>query len=254
MTLKKILLALLLIFFGILSPLNFSIKPTSATTTQYVNAKNDIILRDAPKKEAKQIGKVKNFSKVKVYSSSNSFSYIQSGKVKGYVYTTALSMKNPKTTKSTVVTSGLSPAIGKSYTYEPSFQESGEKTTYKLKKEDGITMLLKEDYIGVAYLESPKRFEMGVANSDVFFFSFTYPMKAGSTIDDIDYGFDTPDTYTKVAVESTTATVKTKAGTFKQVVILNYPNGAKYYLAKGYGLIKAIDKDGKTSVELISVK
>ncbi|MEK4230327.1 SH3 domain-containing protein [Solibacillus sp. FSL H8-0538] len=225
-----------------------------AATTHYVHAKGDIILRDAPNKDAKQIGKVKNDSQVTVFSTSNGWSYIQSGPLKGYVYSTALKKKNPQEKTSPIITSGLSPTVGKSYTYDPSFEENGEKTTYQASKQYGVTELLKADLQGYAYLESEELFEMGVANSDVFFFSYTYPMKAGSSIYDIDYSFEGNDAYTKVFVESTTHTLTTKAGTFKNVIVLKYPNDTKVYLAKGIGVIKIADKNGNAYVELVSVK
>ena len=57
-----------------------------------------------------------------------------------------------------------------------------------------------------------------------------------------------------VNVKSTTSTVTVKAGTFKNVVIIQYPSGGVYYFAPGYGVIKAVDPDGKIVTELISTK
>ena len=93
-----------------------------ATSEMYVNAKNDIFLRVEPNKNAKKIGTIQNHSKITVLSSSNGWSYVQAGKSKGYVYTSALSKKNPKTTLTTV-TGGLTPKEGLILTYEPSFLE-----------------------------------------------------------------------------------------------------------------------------------
>ena len=114
--------------------------------------------------------------------------------------------------------------------------------------------LLEDDYLGYTFIETADSLQLGVAYSDVFFFSLSYPMKQKATILDTDYGYDGITTVTKVVVESTSATLKTKAGTFKNVVILKYPNGTKIYLAKEHGIIRMTDIEGNISLELISVE
>lgn len=252
---KKLISITLLSLLLLLNPVALNNEShTEAATVSYVFAKQDIYLRVQPKKDAKKIMRIKNHSEVKVFSSSETWSYIQIGKAKGYVYTSALTKKNPKQTiAAPTVTSGLSPKAGRSYTYNPSFEEDGRKMTYFATKQDGITELLNADGFGYAYLESNNAFEMGIANSDVFFFSLSYPMKSGSTIQDTDYGIQY-ETITKVLVKSTSYTLKIAAGTFTNVVVLNYPNGAQLYLAKGYGVIKITDSTGKTTAELVHVK
>src|SRR5690606_37494692 len=110
-----------------------------AKTDMYVHAKNDIILRAEPKQNAKTIGTIQNYTKVTVLSSSNGWSYVQAGKSKGYVYTSALSKKNPKAGSMTV-TGGLAPKEGLILTYEPSFLVD-EKETFYVEKEDEYTYL-----------------------------------------------------------------------------------------------------------------
>lgn len=255
MTMKKLISITLLSLLLFLNPLPLQeAHYTEAATVSYVVAKQDIYLRNQPAKDAKKIATIKNYSEVKVFSSNETWSYIQVGKVKGYVYSSALSKENPKQTATVqTVTGGLSPKAGRSYTYNPSFEKDGRKMTYFATKTDGVTELLNTNGLGYAYLESAKAFEMGVANSGVFFFSLSYPMKKGSTIHDTDYGIET-NTITKVLVKSTSSTVKTAAGTFKNVTVLNYPNGAQLYLAKGYGVIKIVNATGKTTAELVQVK
>lgn len=153
-----------------------------------------------------------------------------------------------------IITNGLLPTIGKKYTYYPSFEETGEKTTYKLLKSPGFAELLTVDGLGYAFIETNDAFEMGVANSGVFFFSLAYPMKQTSSIIDTDYGFDGTNTHTKVHVLQTAQTIKTPAGTFKNVVMLEYPNGFTLYIAKGYGIIKATNAKSETTIELVNVK
>lgn len=252
---KKIISVMLLSFLLFLNPLSLQeAHYTEAASVFYVVAKQDIYLHSEPTKDATKIATIKNHSEVKVFSANETWSYIQVGNVKGYVYTNALSKKNPKeTAPAQAVTGGLSPKAGRSYTYNPSFEEDGRKMTYFATKRDGVTELLNADGYGYAYLESAKAFEMGVANSDVFFFSLSYPMKKGSTIVDTDYGIE-ENTITKVLVKSTSTTIKTVAGTFNNVLVLNYPNGAQLYVAQGYGIIKIVNALGQTTAELVQVK
>lgn len=252
---KKIISITILSLLLFLNPLPLhEANHTEAATVSYVLAKQDIFLRDQPTKDAKKMTTIKNHTEVKVFSSNDTWAYIQVGKLKGYVYTSTLTKKNPNPVASSpIVTDGLSPKAGRSYTYNPSFEEDGKKITYFATQAYGVTELLTPDGFGYAYLESTDAFEMGIANSDVFFFSLSYPMKKGSTIHDTDYGIQT-NTVTKVLVESTSHTLNTPAGTFNNVIILNYPNGAQLFLAKDYGVIKIIDSTGKTTAELVNVK
>lgn len=161
--------------------------------------------------------------------------------------------KNPTT--STIISAGLLPKTGKSYTYEPSFQ-GPEKKTYSAERNpyfDQAVNLLEDEYTGYTYIESANSFSLGIAYSDVFYFSLDYPMQAKTTIRDTDYGFESDD-YTDVTVISTTQTVRTKAGTFKNVVVLQYPNGSKLFIAKDYGIIKITDYEGNISTELTAVE
>lgn len=255
MFMKKISLVILLSVLLFMIPLNSGdTHHTEAASTSYVNAKQDILLRESANKQANTIMTIKNHTEVKVLSSNTTWSYIQVNTKKGYVYTSALSTKNPKlVATSPTITGGLSPKTGRSYTYNPSFDEDGRKATYKASSAYGVTQLLNADGFGYAYLESKEAFEMGVANSDVFFFSLSYPMKKNNTIADTHYGFY-DSTVTNVLVQSTSHTLQTPAGTFKNVVVLKYPNGSKLFLAKGFGIVKITNPTGKTTAELVKVK
>lgn len=156
---------------------------------------------------------------------------------------------------STIISAGLLPKAGRTYTYEPSFQ-GPEKKTYSAERNpyfDQAVNLLEDEYTGFTYIETANSFSLGIANSDVFYFSLDYPMKAKTTIRDTDYGIESDD-YTEVTVVSTSQTVQTKAGTFKNVVVLQYPNGSTLFIAKDYGIIKITDYDGSLSTELIAVE
>lgn len=229
---------------------------TKAATTQFIQAKNDIILRDAPNQQANQIAKIKNHSQIVVHSKENEWAHVEHSGKKGYIYASTLTKKKPTGSKvPPLITKGLLPKVGHSYTYEPSFENSTRKTYKALKNPylENSVELLESEYTGYTYIESEKNFQLGVAYSDVFFFSLSYPMKEKKTTLDTDYDYDKT-TETNVSVESTSTTLIMKAGTFHNVIVLKYPNGSKLYLAKDYGVIRITDPKGKITTELISVK
>lgn len=165
--------------------------------------------------------------------------------------------KNPVKTTSTTVTGGLTPKAGLTLTYNPSLLHDG-KEVFNVEKRDNVVYLRnsthpkKESFY---YIENNESLIMGVAETDWQFFIFSYPMKQGDSIKD-SY-FDNQDykkKYKKVLVESTTKSIKVKAGTFDHVVILRYATGERHYFAKGIGLIKSTDQNGKVVTELSAVK
>lgn len=180
----------------------------------------------------------------------------QTGKVKNEVISHGASPKNAVKEKAPVSNTGFMPKVNRSYTYKPSFEDAGQKTYTASKNQsiDNSVELLEEDYIGYTYIEDQQQLSLGVAYSDIFFFSLSYPMKEKTTIIDTDYLYDGTTETTPVYVESTSATVKTKAGTFRNVVVLKYPNGSKIYLAKEHGIIRITDFEGNITTELIAVK
>ena len=91
---------------------------------------------------------------------------------------------------------------------------------------------------------------MGVSSSDFIFVNVPYPLKQGAYTVDSSMMFEDQ----KVLIESTTKTITVKAGTFKNVVILRYPDRSREYFAKGIGILKSTDKNGKIFTELVSVK
>ncbi|MER2107307.1 MAG: SH3 domain-containing protein [Solibacillus sp.] len=96
-------------------------KPT--TTTKYIQAKNDIFLREKPSASATKMTTIPNRSAVFVYYSADGWSYIHYNKQKGFVYTSALTDKKP----STNVTGGLLPKTGLKLTYASEFLSSGKQ-------------------------------------------------------------------------------------------------------------------------------
>lgn len=180
----------------------------------------------------------------------------QTSKVSNEVISNSASPKKAVKEKASVSTTGFMPKVNRSYTYKPSFEDAGKKTytAYENKSIENSVELLEDDYIGYTYIEDEQQLALGVAYSDIFFFSLGYPMKEKTTITDTDYLYDGTTETTPVYVESTSATVQTKAGTFRNVVVLKYPNGSKIYLAKDYGIIRITDYEGTITTELISVK
>lgn len=248
---RKIGLAILLLVLG----LSFFLptQTAAATTEMYVYAKNDIFLRMKPNQHADKLGTIKNHSKVTVLSSSNGWSLVQTGKNKGYVYTSALSKKEQKAVPPTV-TGNLTPADGLILTYAPSFLDD-QKETFFAKKEEEYTYLYNKNssvypYLSnLTYIEDNERLLMGVSSSDFIFLNVSYPLKQGAYTKNQSFMAEE-----KVLVESTTKTITVKAGSFRNVVILRFPDGSRVYLAKGNGVIKSTDGNGKITIELASVK
>ena len=94
--LAKVFILCMSLFF-IQATIFSTVDVQAAEKTMYVKAKGDIILREKPNKDAKRLGTIKNHSALKVISTSNGWSYVNTGKKKGYVYASTLVNKNPKT-------------------------------------------------------------------------------------------------------------------------------------------------------------
>ncbi|SKB01368.1 hypothetical protein [Sporosarcina newyorkensis] len=168
--------------------------------------------------------------------------------VLGFSYTAPAGMA------STAENSGLSPIDGLILTYSPSFNEPS-KETFHVKKEETFTYLYNKksqnypELANLVYIEDDFGLSASLGYSDFVFVSAPYPLKQGSTFLQSDHFDDY-----KVLVENTAKTVKVKAGTFKNTVILKYPDGSRVYLAKGVGIIKITDAAGKVTTELAAVK
>lgn len=249
---RKVLLSIMLVVLGFSFALPTGTDAAAKTTTMYVSAKGDIVLRVKPAKNAERMGTIKNHSKLTVFSSSKGWSHVQAGKSKGYVYTSALSKKNPNAAKPapTTVTKGLTPVNGLTLTYSPSFWDDA-KETFVVKKDGVYTGLFNKEsalYSSYVYIEDKNRLMMGVTDSDVILVDVLYPLKQGT------YAKSTYDDGYKVLVESTTKTIKVKAGSFKNVIILRHKDGSREYIAKGIGIIKSTNNKGTIITELVSVK
>ena len=252
---KRILLTFLAVL--VLFTFNFSNEQAVyASSTKIMEIKAELVLWDSPKENAKKISVINKHSKVIIHGHKNHWYYVEYKGKKGYIKSSSFKKTKQQTKVAPpIITNGLMPKVGRQYTYEPSF-EGQKKKTYIASNNPYVrnsVQLLENDYIGYTYIETNESFQFGVAYSDVFFFSLTYPLKENTTIYDVD---ESPTTIhkTKVFVESTSATITTKAGTFKNVVVLKYPNGSMLYFSKDYGIIRMTDFNGNITTELIGVK
>ncbi|MEK4426606.1 hypothetical protein [Solibacillus sp. FSL K6-1523] len=255
---KKIVKITFISFVLIVSPLS---SPKSAfiqaASVYDFQIKNDLFFHGASPMHTEKIALFQNHLIGIVHAVKNKWASVEYQARLNTMYGLTQTNKSTEinTITSTQIISSLLPKTDQSYTYEPSFQ-GPEKTTYIATKNpyfDNAVNLLEDEYTGYTYIESPKSFTMGDANSDVFYFSLDLPMNATSTIRDMDYEVEKSE-YTEVVVVSTTEIVHTKAGMFNNVVVLNYPNGSTLFIAKGYGIIKITDYEGNTSTELIAVE
>ncbi|WP_301108426.1 hypothetical protein [Sporosarcina sp.] len=166
----------------------------------------------------------------------------------GFSYT------EPAATASASVNSGLSPDDGLILTYSPSFSEPS-KETFHVKKEDTFTYLYNKksqhfpELSNVVYIEDEFGLSASLGYSDFVFVSAPNSLKQGTTFIQSDHYDDY-----KVLVENTAKTIKVKAGTFNNTVILKYPDSSRVYLAKGVGIIKTTNAAGKVTTELAAVK
>ncbi len=264
---KRILIAMMMLLLAVSGIAFTSDKAEAAGKTMYVNAKSDVILRDKPAKDAKQITKVKNKTAVTVLSTTKEWSHIQVGKHKGYVYSSALSTKDPNKKVAPVVTEGLYPEFGSILTYGMNYDGYVEcvfevsQGEYRLMQGDGppgscgFAWYIEDVFYN---RDSTEHIMFASVYSDTLN-SYKYPMKEGSHTLEYVYagsgsgGLEVIEK-TKILVESTSKTIKVKAGTFKNVVILKYPDNSRLYFVKGIGLIKQTDAKGKTVMELVSIK
>lgn len=162
----------------------------------------------------------------------------------------SISYSIPAGTATAAGNTGLSPEEDLTLTYAPSFTTK-EKETFKVKKEGEFAYLVKQkgESATLTYYEDGSGFSAGIGYLEEMLVTAPKNLKQGSVF----MQSDQYDDY-KVWVESTTKTIKVKAGTFKNTVILKYPDGSRVYLAKGVGILKMTDPAGKVITELAGVK
>lgn len=235
---------------------NFASEHQIQAATPSVALSNDRFLLDAPNIHATNFIAMNELVASRIPSFSKAETSIRPNWSNLFVDTSISKITVSTKTKDTpVVTKGLLPQANHNYTYFPSF-EGEEQKTYVASVNPYVSNaidLFENEWTGYTYIESENSFNFGVGYSDVFFFSLSYPMKEKTTTIDTDYGFESNNKI-EVKVNSTSTTLTTEAGTFENVVVLNYPNGSTLYLAKGYGIIRITDFEGNITTELIAVK
>lgn len=159
------------------------------------------------------------------------------------------------------VIGGLTPKAGMKLVYSPSFTGNTKKeftTNTSFNTEYGITnasLIYKDNPIdGFTYLERKDRLVFGVSHTDWILLDIAYPLTEGKQTKEYYITDDNKQAFYNVNVESTTSTVKVKAGTFQNVVVVRVNNGDTYYIAPGIGIIKLVDKKGALKAELLSFK
>lgn len=159
------------------------------------------------------------------------------------------------------VIGGLTPKAGMKLVYSPSFTENTQKEFTTNTSYDSVNDITKASLIykgnpidGFTYIELKDRLAFGVSHTDWILFDIAYPLIEGKqTKEYYTTGADSESFY-NINVESTTSTVRVKAGTFQNVVVVRSKNGDTYYLAPGIGIIKLVDKNGTLKAELLSFK
>ena len=217
-------------------------------TTHYVN-KSYIAFRNAPKQNAQIFHSLKNGTEVTVLSTSNGWSYVQYLYIRGYINSSELKKKG--TSKAPAVTHYVS-AKGDIKLRDKANQRA--KTIRWIKNGTKVAVLSSSKGWSYVQIGNQKGYVYSSALKKI---STPKPtasttLKQGTTVRNnapSNYGADGY----RILVESTTKTVKVKAGTFKNVLILKFPNGIRYYLAKGVGVIKVGYPNGSPT-ELVSIK
>ncbi|MGB2872047.1 MAG: hypothetical protein WBC10_09265, partial [Psychrobacillus psychrotolerans] len=104
------------------------------------------------------------------------------------------------------------------------------------------------------YIEHKDRLIFGVGHTDWAILDIAFPLIEGKTTKEYYLTEDNSQAFYNVNVESTTSTVKVKAGTFQNVVVVRTNYGYTFYIAPGIGIIKLVDKKGVLKAELLSYK
>ena len=201
-------------------------------------------LREKASTKAKKVGSLKKGTKVTVYSKTKSgWSEIRYNKKKAYVSTEFLKFKKKRTSYK-MDTSKV--YVYKSDGIKHSYSSEGKKYDY-----DKAWIIWNAKESGRSWTEIEKEtsegYYIGYPESD-YFIILAYPLKVGANWET----WDGNDIHL-ATVTSMSKTVKTSAGTFKNVVEVKESQGYTSYYAKNVGLIKSLN-NGKVTSELIELK
>lgn len=227
----------------------------SKPTKKYTNA--SVTLRITASTSGKKTGSLDKNKEVSVHSQISSWSYITSGSLKGYVPTSQLSATNPNATVQTLKTfTDLRPSKIKwmKYYFDGEvFQGNVKGNVYK----NEYSYVVPSIYTSF----SSKGFLMGLPESDWIWTNISTPLVQNKPTPILEFDWST-EKYLAIGnsyLRTTTGTITTPAGNFKNVVhIEDKFKGSSltnhYYFAPGYGLVKVIDSKNRILYELRSFK
>ncbi|MCI2256518.1 SH3 domain-containing protein [Domibacillus sp. PGB-M46] len=200
----------------------------------YVSISSGVLnVRNGPGSKYKVIGSLKNNASVSVYSQSkDGWSQIGYKKGKAYVSSQYLRMYSYLQDKTKIYTYK---SEGK--TYKHSYKGKWDKWDEWVTSSSNATYLVYEDSEGLY---------SGFRHSE-YYIDLAYPLKVGKSWT---IGYEGEDTSSKITALN--GTLKTPAGTFKNVVTVKSSDGYVSYLAPNVGFIKGVDQ-GKTVSELVSL-
>lgn len=231
-TFYKVLLALILITSTALSFNTLESKAASAKTGWVSISSGTLNVRSGPGTNYKSIGSLNNNAKVTVYSQSKSgWSQIGYKKGKAYVSTKYLRMYSYLMDKTKI------------YTYK--YEGKTYKHSYKGKYDQWDQWKTSSSSATYLVYEDSKGLYTGYPESE-YYIDLSYPLKVGKSWT---VGYEGEGTSKIIALNGT---VKTPAGTFKNVVTVKSSDGYVSYLAPNVGFIKGI-YNGKTDSELVSL-
>lgn len=227
----------------------------SKPSKKYTNA--NVTLRNTASTSGKKTGSLNKNIEVLVHSQLSNWSYITSGTLRGYVPSSQLTATKPKATAQTLKTfTELRPTKVKWMKYyDNGYIQQGniEMNVYQ----NGYDYILPTLFMSY----SPKGFLMGYPESDFIWVDIRTPLVQNKPTPIYEYNFelDRDVVIGNSYLRTTTGTITTPAGTFKNVVHIEnkFKNSSisyHAYFAPGYGLVKAMNSKNQLDFELRSYK
>lgn len=226
-------------------------KYTKAAVTLYLTASTS----------GKKTGSLAKSKEVYVHSQISTWSYVTSGSLKGYVPSSQLAATKPSVTTQTLKSfTDLRPSKIKWMKYYfdgKSYQGNVSSNPYNSDAKNEYTYEIPSIYM----LFSSKEFLMGLPESDWIWTTISTPLVQDkpSPIYEYDWDSDKDVHIGNSYLRTTTGTITTPAGTFKNIVHIeqkfkNQSLTVHYYFAPGYGLVKVMDSKNRIPYELRSFK
>jgi uncharacterized protein YraI len=239
---SKIVKALIVTVFMLSLAIPFTSTVEAASTSSATVTASSLNVREEASIKAKKVGSLKKGTKVTVYSKTKSgWSEIRYNKKKAYVSTKYLKFATKQASYNRDTSKVYVYKIeGKNYTYSSTGKKYNKVWTIWNVKSAG------ENWTEIDQ-ETSKGYYMGWPESE-YYTALVYPLKTGAKWEAWEEGFK----YTS-NVTSMRKTVKTPAGTFKNVVEVKKSDGFTRYYVKDVGLIKSI-YNGKKQSELVELK